>query len=209
MAKSLRVLPSFHTCRELNLIAFRVIFSCYTQNQNILMRTIVLTNLLIKLLFSFNSLLLKKNSKGTAMDFAIISKESTAYDLQPLVCLRMLLSWKLYFKPLYLITGAHSPNCHPALYYQQSNNSMMLTTPTAPIWSRRQKSSAGLMCGYSLKEWDGTVEGGMWGKKKNHTTKYLWVGCSKLFLNQFFVPSNKNLCLSFSLRFLHLAVFGG
>lgn len=140
MAKSLRVLPSFHTCRELNLIAFRVIFSCYTQNQNILMRTIVLTNLLIKLLFSFNSLLLKKNSKGTAMDFAIISKESTAYDLQPLVCLRMLLSWKLYFKPLYLITGAHSPNCHPALYYQQSNNSMMLTTPTAPIWSRGKKA---------------------------------------------------------------------
>lgn len=91
VGKSLRVLPSFHTGRELNLIAFRVIFSSYLWNQNILLRTIVLTNLLIKLLFCFNSLLLKINSKGTAMDFAIISEESTAYGLQPLVCLRMLL----------------------------------------------------------------------------------------------------------------------
>lgn len=63
VGKSLRVLPSFHTGRELNLIAFRVIFSSYTLNQNILMRTIVLTNLLIKLLFSFNSLLLKKKTQ--------------------------------------------------------------------------------------------------------------------------------------------------
>lgn len=70
---------------------FRVIFSSCTQNQNSLLRTIVLTNLLIKLLFSFNSLLLKKSSEGTTIDFAIISKESTAYDLQPLVCLRMFL----------------------------------------------------------------------------------------------------------------------
>lgn len=49
-------------------IAFRVIFSSSAQNQNILMRTIVLTNLLIKLLFSFNSLLLKK-LKGDSSRF--------------------------------------------------------------------------------------------------------------------------------------------
>lgn len=63
VGKSLRALPSFHTVRELNLIAFRVIFSSSTPNQNILTRTIVLTNLLIKLLFSFNSPLLKKKTQ--------------------------------------------------------------------------------------------------------------------------------------------------
>lgn len=64
VGKSLRALPSFHTARELNLIAFRVIFSSSTPNQNILTRTIVLTNLLSKLLFSFNSPLLKKKTQS-------------------------------------------------------------------------------------------------------------------------------------------------
>lgn len=61
------------------------------------------------------------------MDFAIISKASTACDLQPLVCLRMFLFWKLYFNLLCLITGAHSPICHPSLYPQQSTTHMKLT----------------------------------------------------------------------------------
>lgn len=69
VGKSLRVLPSSRTGRELNLIAFRVIFSSHTLSQNILRRTIVLTNPLIKLLFSFNSLLLKKKLKGDSNGF--------------------------------------------------------------------------------------------------------------------------------------------
>lgn len=73
VGKSLRALPSFHTVRELNLTAFRVIFSSTTPNQNILTRTIVLTNLLIKLLFSFNSPLLKKKLKRDGNEFYNIS----------------------------------------------------------------------------------------------------------------------------------------
>lgn len=61
------------------------------------------------------------------MDFAIISKESTAHDLQSLVCLRMFIFWKLYFKSLCLIIGAHSPICHPSLYPQQGTTHMKLT----------------------------------------------------------------------------------
>lgn len=127
MAKSLRVLPSFRTGRELNLIAVRVIFSSYTQNQNILMRTIVLTNLLIKLVFSFNSLFIKNTQRGQQWIFAIISEESTAFDLQPLVFLRMFFFCKLYFKSLCLITGSHFPICHPAFYPQQSTTHVKLT----------------------------------------------------------------------------------
>lgn len=72
------------------------------------------------------------------MDFAIISKESTAYDLQPLAYLRMFLFWKLYFKSLCLITGTHSPIYHPALYPPTKYKQYGVDFP--PIWGLRWKT---------------------------------------------------------------------
>ena len=48
------------------------------------MRTIVLTNLLIRLLFRFSTVFYKKHLKGIVMDFAIIRQERIDYDLQSL-----------------------------------------------------------------------------------------------------------------------------
>ena len=99
------------------------------------------------------------------MDFAIISKESTAYDLQPLVCLWMFIFWKVYFNSLGLITGTHSAIGPPAFYPQQSTISTKMPFLQLGV---RVKNTAGVMRDYSLKKWHAAAEGGMSEKNAAH-----------------------------------------
>lgn len=101
------------------------------------------------------------------MDFAIISKESTAYDLQPLVCLWVLIFWKVYFNSLCLITGTHSPICPPLprlLPPTKHNQHEGALPPTGSWGEKRSRCDAWLQFEeVTCSSWRGHV-----GKKTAH-----------------------------------------
>lgn len=101
------------------------------------------------------------------------------------------------------------PHLPPCLLSPTKYNPCEADCP--PIWSRRWKiQQVWYVTTVSRSDMEQLRVAHQKAKqnKKKRTMGYLWRGYSKLCLNQFFVPSNTNLCVSFSVCFLYLTVWG-